>query len=221
MRQIELHTLSEAATFCNFGLIDGKNEFALAGTLLQSSAAVASTNWHYYTVKFNGASSYVRRDGFQIVAGDAGANDFVTGMLLGMSYNIDGYLIGDVAELIWFTGDLSTSDLVAGESYLRTRCGFFTTYATTFSGTNYISNVGGDITNGEQVLLSIWVKPASSSDQVFMAGRAIYYNFYINGDQTVTLKAEKFRLDEYSGRGYVFDDYQQWLESFVVLGGFE
>jgi hypothetical protein len=77
---------------------------------------------HLYEVLFNGASSSVRVDGTEIVAGDPGANA-MTGLSLFARYDGAVPTTGDIAEVIICAGEVTGADLTNLKSYITSRYG--------------------------------------------------------------------------------------------------
>jgi hypothetical protein len=77
------------------------------------------TDWHYFTVYLNGASSYVRKDGASHATGNPGTQG-TNGQILGMwkGKNTSYYMNGKIAEVLIFDGTLSDTNRNTTESYL-------------------------------------------------------------------------------------------------------
>lgn len=95
------------------------NYSAYAGTAFVASGSVPSTGvLQQGTAYINGSSSYTRSNGSAGSTGNAGSNslDLAT---IGASGNNSNYFTGDIAELLVYSGTLSTSDRDAIEAYLK------------------------------------------------------------------------------------------------------
>lgn len=94
-----------------------------AGTGFVNSGSVPSAGvLHQSTGLFNGASSVSRTNGVAGSTGNAGTAslDLVT---LGASGNSSNYLFGNIAEVLVYSGALSSADRDAVESYLSSKWG--------------------------------------------------------------------------------------------------
>ena len=87
---------------------------------MQPSSGSPDTNWHYFTVYLNGASSYVRKDGVSHATGNPGTQG-TNGQILGMwkGKNTSYYMNGKIAEVLIFGGTLSDTNRNTTESYLK------------------------------------------------------------------------------------------------------
>ena len=86
---------------------------------MQPSTGSPDTDWHYFTVYLNGASSYVRKDGVSHATGNPGSQG-TNGQILGMwkGKNTSYYMNGKIAEILIFSGTLSDANRNTTESYL-------------------------------------------------------------------------------------------------------
>ena len=80
------------------------------------------TDWHYFTVYLDGASSYVRKDGASHATGNPGSQG-TNGQILGMwkGKNTSYYMNGKIAEVLIFDGTLSDTNRNTTESYLANK----------------------------------------------------------------------------------------------------
>lgn len=87
---------------------------------MQPSSGSPDTDWHYFTVYLNGASSYVRKDGTSHATGNPGTQG-TNGQILGMwkGKNTSYYMNGKIAEVLIFSGTLSDTNRNTTESYLK------------------------------------------------------------------------------------------------------
>ncbi len=87
---------------------------------MQPSSGSPDTDWHYFTVYLNGASSYVRKDGVSHATGNPGTQG-TNGQILGMwkGKNTSYYMNGKIAEVLIFGGTLSDTNRNTTESYLK------------------------------------------------------------------------------------------------------
>ena len=92
-----------------------------AGAVLLSGET-ADTNWHIASAVFNGASSFLRLDGTQIVSGNPGAEN-QEGATLAATFNAAGVLDGDEAEALEYGGELSAGDITLVENYFSNKWG--------------------------------------------------------------------------------------------------
>jgi hypothetical protein len=94
-----------------------------------SAEAVSSTstdqNWHYVSVVFNGSSSRMYLDGVLISSENPGGNGWASTPIT-IGADIAGSLgwVGDIAEVMIFSGALSTNDRQHTEKYLAGKWGF-------------------------------------------------------------------------------------------------
>lgn len=72
--------------------------------------------------QMNGASSFGRVDGAQVVAGNVGVGSFVSAVI-GRSGAGGQFFTGDIGELLVYTGAISGANITLIEGYLRTRWG--------------------------------------------------------------------------------------------------
>lgn len=85
------------------------------------SATFDTTNWHYLTFTFNGASSVGKQDGVQLFAGNAGANN-AAGLRLGtFGDGASDPANCSIAEVIIYNRLLSTTEESRVNSYLKGR----------------------------------------------------------------------------------------------------
>ena len=92
-----------------------------AGTELFSGTT--DTNWHVVAATFNTTSSVLRVDASQLTSGNAGSLNVTQGLTIG-SDTSSGFLIGSIAEIIFYGGALSASSVSAVEKYLQKKWGF-------------------------------------------------------------------------------------------------
>ena len=87
---------------------------------MQPTSGSPDTDWHYFTVYLNGASSYVRKDGASHATGNPGSQG-TNGQILGMwkGKNTSYYMNGKIAEVLIFDGTLSDTNRNTTESYLK------------------------------------------------------------------------------------------------------
>ena len=87
---------------------------------MEPSSGSPDTNWHYFTVYLNGASSYIRKDGVSHTTGNPGTQG-TNGQILGMwkGKNTSYYMNGKIAEVLIFGGTLSDTNRNTTESYLK------------------------------------------------------------------------------------------------------
>lgn len=85
-----------------------------AGTTLTSTDAI-DTSVHVFTILYNGASSYIRKDGTQIAAGNAGTNAMGS---ISLGYGGAIGINSDIAACYVFDTPLSDADRTLMESYL-------------------------------------------------------------------------------------------------------
>jgi len=76
------------------------------------------------TAVFNGASSIARRNGAQTASGNAGTNS-LTGLTIAGRVEPGSPLTVDIAELLLYTGALSTPNIEALEAYLNAKWGVY------------------------------------------------------------------------------------------------
>jgi hypothetical protein len=86
------------------------------------SGGSPDTNFHIFTAKFDGANSYLRVDGTQLVSGDAGTNRF-SDLHLGANKAPNQWLNGDIAEVPIHGSVLSSSAESDWETYLSDKYG--------------------------------------------------------------------------------------------------
>lgn len=65
-------------------------------------------NWNIFTELFNGASSLLYKNGVSVASGNAGTNT-LTGLSLFSQYNSTAWFIGDVAECLIYSANLSNA----------------------------------------------------------------------------------------------------------------
>ena len=93
-------------------------------TVLSESGVDRSGAFHVFSAIFNGASSFLYVDGAQVAAGNAGTDKWGN-ITVGLRVdNLTYGFIGDLAELILYSGALSTANRQGIEKYLKV------TYAT-------------------------------------------------------------------------------------------
>jgi len=98
-------------------------DYIYAGASLVSADASDPTNFHYYTLTYNGASSSIREDGAEIAAGDAGTYA-MNGIELGSNHNSGSdYGDPDIGEILVYDSDITGDDLTNIEAYLAGRWG--------------------------------------------------------------------------------------------------
>jgi hypothetical protein len=88
------------------------------------AVGVTAANWNLYTAAYNTASSVLRANGAQVVAGNAGANSLAA-MTIGARFSLGLTLDGDFAELIVAAGLASAATISAVETYLNAKWGVF------------------------------------------------------------------------------------------------
>ena len=91
------------------------------GTLL--SGGTPSPSPHVFHAHFDGASSTLRVDGVQVIAGNAGTES-INGLILGGYHGLNGlWLNGLLGEVLLYSATLSTTDRDAVEAYLAAKWG--------------------------------------------------------------------------------------------------
>lgn len=114
---VRFWTDGNLAVRCGYDNVPGVNVFA-GNTLAGASAAIATPK--VMTTVFNGASSLVRVDGTQVIAGDIGAGNGTIGMFVGSAGAIAQFWNGKVGELLVAPG---ASVSTAYEAALKTKWG--------------------------------------------------------------------------------------------------
>lgn len=90
-----------------------------AGTS-QSGGTDDTTTWHYNTGNFNGASSYLRVNGSVVTSANPGSNTF-DGIYIGSDNSEAGLWSGDMAEVLVYNANLTTTDRDNIEAYLAAK----------------------------------------------------------------------------------------------------
>ncbi len=85
------------------------------------SGGTADTNWHVFSLIFNGASSEVFVDGVSTITGNPGAANFDGITLGGDNGSGTSPLTGDEAEVIIYNSALGTTDRQTVEAYLASK----------------------------------------------------------------------------------------------------
>ena len=98
------------------------NWTAFAGAELVGSTST-DTNWHTFSAVFNTTSSLLRVDGTQIASGNVGSQNVTTGLSLGSYNGTSGYLNGSIAEVLFYGGVLTASQIAAVETHLQKKWG--------------------------------------------------------------------------------------------------
>lgn len=92
-----------------------------AGNLLASANAV-DTSFHVFTAIYDGASSLLRKEGTQILSGNAGAQALGVATIGALAASVN-FLNGDIAEVIVYNRALSTAEQQRVERYLSVKYG--------------------------------------------------------------------------------------------------
>ena len=98
------------------------DNWTIFGGIEVISSTPADTNWHIFTAVFNGASSFLRLDGTQIMAGNVGTaalvgtttNSFANGLFEGG---------GDRGEQLTYNNEVNTANIAVIENYLSNKWG--------------------------------------------------------------------------------------------------
>ena len=109
-------SITRNAIFGNAGVVD-----IHAGTSLPGTTALTLNSASQITAVFNGASSSTRVNRAARSSGNAGTDSLTGGVHVGRSYN--SYWEGQIAEVVAYSGTLSTTQRDAVESYLASRWG--------------------------------------------------------------------------------------------------
>jgi len=110
------------ATRCQF-YTNGTPKYGIyAGSAEVFSAEAPSTALAYFTVKYNGASSEVRRNTTQIISGNPGANN-PNGMTLASQDAGADFANIDICEVLFYDASITGTDLTDIETYLAGRWG--------------------------------------------------------------------------------------------------
>lgn len=83
-------------------------------------AGTRDTSWHLHTAIFNDASSYRYVDNSQIATGNPGTNS-VNGVNIGANNTGGENLTGDIAEILIYSGSISSSDRTKVSDYLNAK----------------------------------------------------------------------------------------------------
>lgn len=75
------------------------------------------------TGRFNGASSFIRKDKTQVASGNAGTNVLTGGITLGTNRAGEAPLGGDICEFIYYAAQLTSDEIDDVESYLSAKWG--------------------------------------------------------------------------------------------------
>lgn len=86
------------------------------------SPAASTDTWYALGVQFAGASSWMRRNGSQVAAGNPGANTTIQNLSVGSRF-AGWYVTGQLGEVIVVGGSLTTGERSSLESYLMTKWG--------------------------------------------------------------------------------------------------
>lgn len=81
-----------------------------------------TTALQQFTAKYNGGSSYLRKNGSEIVSGNIGT-DSMAGITLGASHEAGNFGNIDICEILVYNASVSDTDRDTIESYLDTRWG--------------------------------------------------------------------------------------------------
>jgi hypothetical protein len=92
-----------------------------AGDTTFLNPTVDGTNFVLLSGKINGASSTIRRNGTQVSSGDAGGTRNGSVLYIGNDSSITRFFQGDLAELLIYGGNLSSTDEQAVEAYLNAK----------------------------------------------------------------------------------------------------
>ena len=84
----------------------------------------ADTNWHCFTARFNGASSFLRVDGSVAITTSNTGTTNPAGFTIGARGNGAGGLIGDIGEVLVYAEAISSDAIAAVEAYLAAKWGF-------------------------------------------------------------------------------------------------
>lgn len=91
-----------------------------AGTEL--TGGTVTTTLQQLTIKYAGSSSYLRKNGTQIISGDAGTGG-MNGLRLAAGAGGGEYGLIDISEMLIYNASLSDADRDAIENYLKSRWG--------------------------------------------------------------------------------------------------
>ena len=87
--------------------------FAMHATVSILQGSAEDTNWHVFSMQYNGASSILRMDGGNQVQGAGGASGS-DGLTLGNPNNHGTGFVGDIGEIIFYNGAESFTNNEAG-----------------------------------------------------------------------------------------------------------
>lgn len=90
-----------------------------AGTELFSGTP--DTNWHQFAGIYNSTSSALRVDGSQLTSGNVGSQNVTSGLALGSYNGTTSFFGGSIAEMLFYGGALSASQISSVERYLRSK----------------------------------------------------------------------------------------------------
>lgn len=90
-----------------------------AGSTLVGANSITANTWFLLTVRLDGVNSFIRTNGVQYVAGDAGTQA-MTGVKIGQQYGLGKVMNGYVAECIIYSNAVSVTAI---ESYLMQKHG--------------------------------------------------------------------------------------------------
>jgi len=89
-----------------------------AGSTVQYSITLPGSTWFYFSFVFNGASSFMYKNGVQVATGNVGAGQ-QTGFRIGT--DTATYFDGYCAEALWYASVLNTADRQQVEAYLAAK----------------------------------------------------------------------------------------------------
>jgi len=92
-------------------------------TTLNSGSAIADTNWHALGLVFNTTSSEMFADGVSVATGNAGTANLSTGYILGCFNGTGAFFNGSIAEVLLYSGVLSSSRIATVNAYLKAKWG--------------------------------------------------------------------------------------------------
>lgn len=115
---VGVQALFDAITNQQIFRTNGTTYEQTAGTLLSGGTATLATR--IYFVKFSGASSEMRRDGIQILSGDAGATNLTGGLILGAAKGTaTSFFNGKIRGAFAGNGTLSEAQVTAFTNWLK------------------------------------------------------------------------------------------------------
>lgn len=96
-----------------------------AGGAVNGPGTIATNTWYIVSAKFSGANSYIRTNGVLYVSGDVGTQMFYEGISLNHGTSPGDYVgkNNDVAEMRFYSADMSSNAVYSVESELATKYG--------------------------------------------------------------------------------------------------